>query len=119
MQKYTLKQVIKIGAEKNYENKIKTYLHSKKCYCVKYFGCMYSTSGTPDLLCCINGHFVAIEVKAQDGVPSELQLQKIKDIRKAGGFGYVAYPSGWNKLKDIIDGILEDRFNKEEEMILK
>ena len=111
--------MIKIGAEKNYENKIKTYLHSKKCYCVKYFGCMYSTSGTPDLLCCINGHFLAIEVKAQDGVPSELQLQKIKDIRNAGGFAYVAYPSGWTKLKDIIDGILEDRFNKEEEMILK
>lgn len=108
-----------MAAEKNFENKIKTYLKSKNCYCVKYFGCMYSTSGTPDLLCCINGYFVAIEVKAQDGEPSELQLQKIKDIRKAGGFAYVVYPSGWNKLKDIIDGILEDKFNKDEEMILK
>ena len=104
--------------EKTFENKIKAYLKSKNCYCVKYFGCMYSTSGTPDLLCCINGYFVAIEVKADDGHPSELQLQKIKDIRKAGGFAYVVYPSGWDKLKSIIDGILEDRFNKDEEMTL-
>ena len=107
-----------MAAEKNFENKIKKYLKSKNCYCVKYFGCMYSTSGTPDLLCCINGYFVAIEVKAQDGVVSDLQLQKIEDIRKAGGFAYVVYPSGWDKLKDIIDGILEDRFNKYEEAIL-
>ncbi len=108
-----------MGAEKAYENKIKKYLKSKNCYCVKYFGCMYSTSGTPDLLCCINGYFVAIEVKADDGVPSDLQEQKIKDIRKAGGFAYVAYPSGWDKLKDIIDGLLEDRFNKDGEIELK
>ena len=106
-------------AEKIFENKIKKYLTDKKCYCVKYFGCNYSTSGTPDLLCCINGYFVAIEVKAENGHPSALQLQKIKEIRDAGGFGYVVYPSGWNKLKAIIDGILTDNFNKNEEVILK
>ena len=108
-----------MGREKQFENKIKNYIKSKNCYCVKYFGCMYSTSGTPDILACINGYFVAIEVKAQDGLPSALQLEKIKQIRKSGGFGYVAYPSGWDKLKDIIDGILEDRFNKDSEVILK
>ena len=108
-----------MSREKTYENKIKNYLKSKNCYCVKYFGCMYSTSGTPDILACINGYFVAIEVKAQDGLASALQLEKINQIRKSGGFGYVAYPSGWDKLKDIIDGILEDRFNKDSEVVLK
>lgn len=108
-----------MAAEKYFENKIKAYLKSKGCYCVKYFGCTYSTSGTPDILACVNGHFVAIEVKAQTGKPSELQLKKIDDIRKAGGFGYVVYPSGWNRLKAIIDGILIDNFNREEKVILK
>lgn len=108
-----------MATEKHFETKIKNYLKNKRCYCVKYFGCMYSTSGTPDILACINGYFVGIEVKAKDGQPSELQLQKIKEIRQAGGFGYVVYPSGWNKLKNIIDGILEDNFNKDEEVILK
>lgn len=108
-----------MAKEKVFENKIKNYLKSKNCYCVKYFGCMYSTSGTPDILACINGYFVAIEVKAQDGVVSALQLEKLNQVRRAGGFGYVAYPSGWDKLKTIIDGILDDNFNKDEEMILK
>jgi Holliday junction resolvase len=108
-----------VGAEKSYENKIKRYLKERGCYRVKYHGNYYSENGTPDILACVNGYFLAIEVKAQDGHPSELQLVKLADIRKAGGFGYVAYPSGWERLKDIIDGLLIDKFNREEDVILK
>lgn len=105
--------------EKSYENKIKRYLKERGCYRVKYHGNYYSENGTPDILACVNGYFLAIEVKAQDGHPSELQLAKIANIRKAGGFAYVAYPSGWNRLKDVIDALLIDTFNREEDMILK
>lgn len=108
-----------MGSEKQFENKIKTYLKSKGCYCVKYFGCNYSTSGTPDILACVNGYFVAIEVKAQAGKPSELQLAKIRQIREAGGFAYVVYPTGWERLKAIIDSILIEKFNREGDVILK
>lgn len=108
-----------MAQEKQFENKIKRYLKECGCYSVKYFGCSYSESGTPDILACINGYFLAIEVKAQTGKPSELQLIKINDIRKAGGFAYVVYPSGWKRLKDIIDGLLIDKFNREEDVILK
>ena len=105
--------------EKSYENKIKRYLKERGCYRVKYHGNYYSENGTPDLMCAVNGYFLAIEVKADNGKPSELQLAKIADIRKAGGFAYVAYPSGWERLKDIIDGLLIDKFNREEDVILK
>lgn len=108
-----------MAQEKIFENKIKKYLKDKGCYCVKYFGCNYSTSGTPDILACVNGYFVAIEVKAQTGKPSELQLAKIRQIREAGGFAYVAYPSGWDRLKAIIDDLLIETFNREEDVILK
>jgi Holliday junction resolvase len=108
-----------VGKEKSYENKIKRYLKDKGCYRVKYFGCTYSEAGTPDILACVNGYFLAIEVKAEDGKPSELQLVKIDAIRKAGGFAYVAYPSGWNRLKDIIDGLLIDSFSREEDIELR
>lgn len=108
-----------MAQEKIFENKIKDYLKKRGCYRVKYFGCSYSESGTPDILACVNGYFLAIEVKAQTGKPSELQLVKIDDIRKAGGFAYVVYPSGWERLKDIIDGLLIDKFNREEDVILK
>ena len=105
--------------EKIFENKIKRYLKERGCYCVKYFGCNYSTSGTPDILACVNGYFLAIEVKAQSGKPSELQLVKVDEIRKAGGFAYVVHPSGWERLKAVIDGLLIEKFNREEDVVLK
>ena len=108
-----------MASEKSYENKIKRYLKDKGAYRVKYHGNYFSENGTPDILACVNGYFLAIEVKAQDGHPSELQLVKINDIREAGGFAYVAYPSGWNRLKGIIDGLLVDTFNREEDVILR
>lgn len=108
-----------MAQEKTFENKIKKYLNSKGCYWVKYHGNAYSVAGTPDILACVNGYFIGIEVKAQNGKPSELQLVKIRDIREAGGFSYVVYPSGFGKLKDIIEGLLRDEFNREEEVTLK
>lgn len=108
-----------MAGEKIYENKIKRYLRDKGAYCVKYFGCGYSTSGTPDILVSVNGYFMAIEVKAQNGKPTELQLEKIREIRESGGFAYVAYPSGWNKLKAIIDGLMVDEFSREDGIELK
>ena len=110
-----------MAEEKQFENKIKRYLKYNGCYCVKYHGNRFSTSGTPDILACVppDGRFLGIEVKAQNGKPSELQLVKAEAIRKAGGFAYVVYPSGWERLKDIIDGLLIDKFNREEDVILK
>lgn len=108
-----------MAAEKQFENKIKHYLKERGAYCVKYHGNYYSENGTPDILACVNGYFLAIEVKADNGKPTPLQLVKIEDIRKAGGFAYVAYPSGWERLKDIIDGLLIDKFNREESVILR
>lgn len=108
-----------MASEKSFENKIKRYIKERGGYRVKYHGNYFSENGTPDILACVNGYFLAIEVKADNGKPTELQLVKINDIRKAGGFAYVAYPSGWEKLKDIIDGLLIDKFNREEDVILK
>ena len=67
-----------MAAEKIYENKIKRYLKERGCYCVKYHGNKFSTSGTPDVLACVNGHFLAIEVKADTGKPSELQSKNCR-----------------------------------------
>lgn len=109
-----------MASEKNFENKIKKYLKDNGAWFIKYWaGAQFTKSGVPDILACIDGYFIAIEVKAQNGKPSELQLYNIREIRKAGGFAWVVYPSGFNKLKVQIDGIRIDNFNKEGEMILK
>lgn len=109
-----------MASEKQFENKIKKYLKDHGAYFLKYWaGAQFTKSGVPDILACVNGYFVGIEVKAQNGKPSELQLYNIQQIRKAGGFAYVVYPSGWERLKDTLDGLLIEKFNREGEMILK
>ena len=50
----------------------------------------YSKPGDPDMLCCINGLFVGIEVKTPTGVVSELQEIRGQEIKDAGGIWFVA-----------------------------
>lgn len=70
-------------------------------------------------MACINGHFVGIEVKAQNGKPSELQLYNINKIREAGGFAIVLYPSAFSKFKEFVHDLKREKFNKEMEVIWK
>lgn len=108
-----------IAAEKNFETKVKNYIENIGGWQVKFFANRMTKTGIPDLLACINGHFVAIEVKAQNGKPSELQLYQCEKIRKSGGFAFILYPSGFNKFQSFCTGLKIDKFNKEMEMILK
>lgn len=66
-------------------------------------------SGIPDLLCCVNGYFVAIEVKASKGKPSELQLWNIKKIKEAGGIAMVLYPKDFEDFKKLILDLKEEK----------
>ena len=72
------KEVIIIAQEKTFENKIKKFLDEQGAWHVKFFANSFTKVGIPDILACINGYFVGIEVKAQNGKPSELQLYNIK-----------------------------------------
>ena len=51
---------------------------------------------------CCNGYFVAVEVKAQNGKPSELQKWNIKKINEIGGIGVVLYPDQFDQFKELI-----------------
>lgn len=80
-----------MSEEKKIENQIKSYLKSINAYFLKVHGNSMQPAGTPDLLCCVNGHFVAIEVKkSKGGVVSELQEAKIKQIQQSGGIAFIA-----------------------------
>ena len=95
-----------MAQEKNFENKIKKFLESKGCYFVKQFGCAFTKAGVPDLLCCVNGKFVAIEVKAENGTTSYLQDHNIAKIKEAGGIAVVVKPSDFNNLKKLIEELM-------------
>ena len=98
-----------MAAEKNFENRIKKYLDKKNCWFVKFFANAFTSSGIPDILCNVNGRFVAIEVKQEKGRISPLQKVHLKNINEKGGFGILVYPSGFEDLKKLIDNICENR----------
>ena len=98
--------MIKIAKEKAFENKIKAYLKSIGAYFIKTHGDRFSRVGTPDIIACVNGHFVAVEVKAENGKPSELQIYHIEMINKAGGYGVILYPKDFESLKKICENLL-------------
>lgn len=108
-----------MGAEKNFENRIKSYLRDLGLYHVKFFANGYTKRGVPDILACINGRFVGIETKSDDGKPTKIQLYNIDKIRRSGGYAWVVYPTGWNQLKELINRILDGKNITESEVILK
>lgn len=68
---------------------------------IKYHGNAYSESGVSDLLCCLRGVFVAVEVKAPESYggsieraleagPTVKQMAFLSRIEAAGGIGGVA-----------------------------
>lgn len=82
-----------MGAEKNFENKVKDFLQREGCYFIKYWGGGdFTRAGVPDLLVCCKGTFVGVELKASNGKPKLLQIHHLKGIDQAGGYGILLYP---------------------------
>ena len=108
-----------MAEEKQFETKIKKFLSDNDSFYVKFFANSMTKKGIPDVLACVNGYFVAIEVKAQNGRPSELQLYQCRKIWDAGGFAFILYPSGFDRFKAFVEDLKIDKFNREMEMILK
>ena len=108
-----------MAREKIFEAKVKRYIEEQGGWQVKFFANKYTRSGVPDVLACIEGCFVAIEVKADNGVPTELQLKSIEQIRNSGGFAFVLYPSGFNAFKKFIDDLKHEEFNRYMPVIMK
>lgn len=79
------------GPEKRIENQIKRYLDKIGAWHMKTHGTMFSKAGTPDIIACVNGRFIGIEVKRPDGGKvSELQKFHINAISEAGGVAFVS-----------------------------
>lgn len=95
-------------AEKLFENKVKGFLKNEGVYFVKQFGCAFTSAGIPDLLICCNGHFLGVEIKAENGKPSQLQLMNITKIKQAGGIALVLYPKDFDYFKKLIKDLKND-----------
>ena len=79
--------------EKVIENKIKTALASLgiNCWFFKHAASAAMKVGIPDIICCIKGRFVGIEVKQENGIQSDAQKVTCKNIREAGGEYWIVW----------------------------
>lgn len=79
------------------EGKVKDWLirELRKRYAQFWYykapGGIYGRAGVPDLLCSINGYFVAIEVKTKKGQITRLQQIELDKLEAAGAFTTVCY----------------------------
>ena len=89
--------------EQDIQRKIIKYLESVGAYVVKVVAS--NKSGTPDILACYHGIFLAVEVKRPETKTnvSELQEYNIKKIKEAGGVAIVSWDL--DAVKATIDDI--------------
>ncbi len=61
--------------------------------------------GDPDLMLCVKGKFVALELKSENGRASKLQEYKINKINQAGGIGLIVYPENWPEVLNLVQSL--------------
>ena len=82
------------------KRRIRKVLKDRKVYCFAASAGPFSVHGVPDIICCVNGMFVGIEVKAPGKINSLTQNQRyhINTIRVNGGKAIVT-----DNEQDVID----------------
>jgi len=74
--------------EQDIQAKIQKYLKARGAYVIKTI--TSNRAGIPDILCCLEGRFIGIEVKLPGKQASPLQLANGTMIEAAGGLFLVA-----------------------------
>ncbi len=60
-------------------------------------------AGIPDIICCVEGHFLAVECKAGKGTTTALQDREIARINAAGGTALVINERNLDELEKEIE----------------
>ena len=89
-------------SETAFKNKVRAALKTLPgCWFVKTQ--QVAIRGTPDLLCCIGGRFVALELKrSQEAKADPLQAYMLAQIENAGGVAVVAHPDNWADVFSVL-----------------
>jgi hypothetical protein len=76
---------------------------------------MVALRGIPDMLGCVNGHFIAMELKVDD-VPDALQEWNLDKIAKANGVPLTVTPENWEQVYQTLLGVALGKLNLKPEM---
>jgi hypothetical protein len=88
--------------EKIIKDKVVSILKSEGVYYFFPATHGYGRSGVPDIIACVNGHFIGIECKAGGNKPTVLQERELTAIRDNGGVAVVVDEMNWDITRDIV-----------------
>jgi hypothetical protein len=69
----------------------------------------FGRSGVPDIICCLEGNFLAIECKAGNNKPTALQEREMQRIANAGGDAFLINEENIHTLEAYLRGEDDDR----------
>lgn len=92
------------------KDKIEALLRERKIWFVKVHGEAMQKRGIPDLICCYEGRFVALEVKDKGNFATPLQRYELARIAKAGGEQAVVYSVA--DVEKVLEGMAAKRAEK-------
>lgn len=94
--------------EQKIKKQIKDYITRIGGFWSTVQGGPFSKPGDPDLICCVQGRYIGIEAKTPTGKPTELQLQRGREIQKAGGIWILA-----RSVEDVENGLRNGSIGKD------
>ena len=93
--------------ESDIKRDIKRYLDGIGAYWCMIKGGAHSKPGDPDMVVCLRGMFIGIEAKTYDGVQSNIQKLRQKQIEQAGGTYILA--RSVNDVAQVVDKLFKEQ----------
>lgn len=75
--------------ESKLEEEVERLMQIKGIWQLARYQAQSNQNGLPDRLYLYKGYLLGLELKTDEGEPSDLQLRKIKEINKNGGIGLI------------------------------
>lgn len=98
--------------ESKIQKQVIKYLKDNRIYHFR-FQAQVNLNGLPDIIALYKGVLVGMELKKEDGKPTELQLKKLQAINENGGIGIIVKSvEDVIKLINYIDSITDEKFIK-------
>lgn len=88
--------------EKKVKDKVVSALKAEGAYYFFPATHGFGRSGVPDVVACVNGHFLAIECKAGKNKPTLLQVREIEAIRRSNGVAVVVNEENWEMVRPLV-----------------
>lgn len=97
--------------EKKVKNDVNKILDEFKAWRTAPVTGGYGASGIPDILACVNGYFVGIEVKAKRGKVTPLQWGQLDRIVEATGTALIIYPDNLDDVRTACELLANDEYH--------